>query len=111
MRIHSDVLTRGDIFGAASGIESVWVDKWTEHGSRSRKRAFEVALRGAGTRHTRWPNSGKFGADHTANAATYDDWGDFLSNLFDVDPDMIAGLYRGKSHFHVVTNFKYWKHA
>lgn len=42
MRLHTDVLTEQDIRDAAKG-GTIAFDRLTEHGSRSHKRAFEVA--------------------------------------------------------------------
>lgn len=86
MRLHTDVLTEQDIRDAAKG-GTIAFDRLTEHGSRSHKRAFEVKLTGSGT-HT---NSGRYGANTWEQAATWDEWGIFLGNLYEKDPDMLVG--------------------
>ena len=53
-----------------------------------------AATAGATTGH-RYANTGMAGADSSMRAASYDDWGWFLAELFDAHPDAWAGLYKG----------------
>jgi hypothetical protein len=76
-------------------------------GSRSHVRAFEVALRGHGRRHKRPPNTGIVGAASPERAATRDDWGNFMAQIFAVDPNAIFGPYKGSGHFHRETKGAY----
>lgn len=84
MRIHTDVLTRHDLADAfrTAGVTPIHA---TEHGSRSRSRAFEIALTGTSAYRTQW------GGRSDQPAATWDEWGIVLGVLFDRDPRMIAG--------------------
>lgn len=104
MRIHTDKVTFGNIHDAArkAGAE---VAVLSDHGSRKRDHAFEVRISGNGVQ------GGGFG---TANfkTATWDEWGIFLAALFEIDPDMIAGPYKGASDdeyegFHFLTDSRY----
>jgi hypothetical protein len=98
MRIHSDILTRDDLFAAIGAVRAdapdIYLEHASAHGSRSRTRAFEVALRGMGARHTRRPN---FGGD--GYAATYHDWGYWIAELFAIDHDAVIGPYKGADDF------------
>lgn len=112
MRIHTNKVDGIHILQAAHALPSVIVRKYTEHGSRTHKHAYEVNLEGYGKRHTRWANDGKYGrADW--KAATRDDWGWFLSALYDIDRDMRAGgsrdnpVYEDRGDFHVKTHNRY----
>ena len=91
MRLHSDTLTRDDVYNAthAAQMTGVKADA-TQHGSRSKARAFEVHLTGTSFRR---PNSGGWGAttDDDTHAATWDEWGMFLNYLYSIDPNMIVG--------------------
>jgi hypothetical protein len=101
MRIHSDVLGSDDLQAALAEIPygGVYLQcRPTRHGSRSRDHAYEAKLRGYGARHTRRPNSGTYGADDEY-AATYDDWGYWLAELFSRDPNAICGPYKGAADF------------
>jgi hypothetical protein len=79
MRIHTDTLRHVDLWDAAR-LARVEMEV-TKHGSKSRDHAFEVHLTGESKRR---PNRrGKGGPDEYA--ATWDQWGVFLSVLFDAD--------------------------
>lgn len=97
MRIHTDYLTANDIHTAAwrAGVD---VLRMTPHGSRSRTRAFEVALTGSSSRRT---------MDGSAQAATWDEWGAFIGHLYRVDEGIIAGQYKDWNNFHFQTNFRF----
>jgi hypothetical protein len=116
MRIHSDTLTRDD-FGRAladAGLiaDGVFLDGLMIHGSRSRAHGFEVRLaampgRDRNGKARRAPNSGTRGSLAGVKAATYDEWGYWLAELYDRDPDAIAGYYKGRDHFHRTTRDAY----
>lgn len=105
MRIHTDTLTAQDLYQASGPLHDVIVDRCERHGSRSRDHAFEVALEGYGDRHTRNRNFSY--QKGYGKAATYDDWGYWLAELFRRDPRMIAGPYNGATDFHTQTSWKY----
>lgn len=96
MRIHSNTLTTQDFHDAAKAAGVAVVDL-TEHGSRSRARAFNFTLTGSGSYRSQWASS-----DH--KAATWDEWGIVFAALFDVDPAAFAGSkswgYEGRANFH-----------
>lgn len=106
MRIHTDTLSRHDVLAAAGALSGVYVYA-TPHGSRKRDHAFEVALRGSEERHTRRPNSGRYGADSYEYAATYSDWGYFLAALFAADPNLTTTYYSSANGFHSETRRLY----
>lgn len=114
MLIHTDVLTRRDFMEALP--PGVSIDECEELGSRSRQRAFQVRLvvwdGGKGTSHPYRRNTGHHGAEDSDLeamqwAATYDEWGVWLDELFTRDPEMIAGQYKGKGHYHELTERRY----
>lgn len=110
MRIHSDKLSRIHFYDAVAAIPGYRVTvEVAEHGSRSHARAFEVKLTGFGERHTRTKNTG-YAAGHPEDekAATWDDWGFFISFLYDIDPNAVWGtvkhpVYENARHFHILT--------
>ena len=82
---------------------------FSEHASRTHARAFEIQLSGDSSRG---PNSGQFGAGDDRKAATWDQWGTFLSALFEVDPAARVGgakspIYIDRDHFHWSTGGRY----
>ncbi len=113
MRIHSDKLVPGDFYEAAQGIEGVWVDECEMTGSRSRANGFTVKLAAMpkeGRRRRR--NTGTHGAEDggwpiMVAAATYDEHGEWMAKLFDIDPDAIITYYNGRADFHEQTEGKY----
>lgn len=121
MRIHSDVFTR-DSFDAALwprslNVQGVNIEDLSEHRSRSRARAFEVRLaatpgRDYSGKARRPRNSGAYGAEslyagQTIKAATYNEHGQWIAELYAADPDAIIGPYRHYDHFHASTRFAY----
>jgi hypothetical protein len=111
MRIHTDL--RHDHLPMAirlarskHGMSNVDLYRIERHGSRKRDRAFDVNLQGYGDRHTRKTNSGTRGAG-SYYAATWDDWGWFLLELFELDPEAIAGPYDGIADFHAQTQGRF----
>lgn len=106
MRIHTDKLTAADIHRAttAAGMRGVCADV-REAGSRSRARRFDVSLTGTSTRRTNPGTSGYHYRDDYA--ATWDEWGMFIQDLFNIDPDAIIGQYQSKNHFEEVTYDRY----
>lgn len=112
MHIHSSVLAAVDFASAAHAVSEdapdIYVDSCSVHGSRKRTHGFKVALRGYGARHTRRPNSGRYGAtSDNSFAATYDDWGYWLAELYRRDDGMLAAHYGGAEDFHKQTENKY----
>ena len=100
MRIHADTLTRSDIAACATEA-GVGVIKLKEHGSRSRNRAFEVALTGSGV------DGGMYGnLDYPT--ATWDEWGVFLHYLFVRDGSItIPRVYKSHEHFNEITCYRF----
>jgi hypothetical protein len=88
MRLHTNVLTYGDVVNAARAARVDW--KITEQGSRSHARSFDVSLRGESRRNAMfsWKVENPYGNE---KAATWDQWGVFFSHLFRMDPRMVAG--------------------
>lgn len=127
MRIHSNILQLDDLTAArraaGNGVLFLDVDDYSKYGqptvvgSRSRARAFDVRLCSDGTpdvdgtSRRRAVNAGTSRwIDRSAGlpkAASYADWGRFLAHLFDVDPDAIAGLYKGADDFHEKTGYAF----
>lgn len=101
MKIHTDTLTMRDLYGAVP--EGVYLEA-IQKGSRSRARAFEVHMSAeAGTdRHgikrCYATNSGQYGAGYD-KAATYIEWGDWMVELFKIDPAAIIGPYERAEGF------------
>lgn len=106
MRIHTNHLTGDDLHYAlkmaAVAAPDVELIVQGEHGSRSHRRAFEIALRGTGKRHTKRPNGG-----HDGYAATYDDWGWVISAIMGLESTVTAGPYKGADDFDRQTKNRY----
>lgn len=108
MRIHTDRLTDGELCYQLACV-SPWLRlESTRHGSRKRNHAFEVSItycgekvKGDGRGRTNAGTSG-YNFDRPY-AATWDEWGEWLALLFELDPDMIAGPYDGRDDFYAQT--------
>lgn len=95
MRIHSDIITRDQIIAAVPS--TAYIGKLTEHRSQSRDHSFEVNLGGSGKTGGQW-------GQLDGKAATWDEWGIFLSALYAIDPDMFTPAYpNGRSEFEWTT--------
>lgn len=120
MRLHTDIITKQDITAAARKAgPNVAVANLSEHGSRSRGRAFEVNLSGSGRYGGQWDT-------RTEKTAEWDEWGNVLGLLYEQDPRLIVGspgrpTYANTEHFHWSTGDRYrvtrmvcrhkWDHA
>lgn len=126
MRIHSDTLTGGDLSDAlsAAGLRTagVWIETADKTGSRTRDHAFTVKLaaepregrrrqRNTGTRGAEEPRYYRpAGADPFQVAATWDEHGRWMAELFEIDPAAVimgSGRYDGREDFHAQTDGKY----
>jgi hypothetical protein len=114
MRIHSDTLNVLNLLHAAQRTNERFTEHgtfnliWpTEHGSRKRDHAFEIALEGDGTKSRRRRNPGTSWQNRTEEpgyAATWDQWGWFLAELFRLDPNMTSTYYDSAEDFHNKTH-------
>lgn len=115
MRLHTNTHTHTTIHEALDRAKAndliaqhVYLETCTEHGSRKKNRAFEISLRsydkveGDGRRR---PNQNT--GERELWAATYDEWGWFIAELFDVEPDAIFGHYIGQAGFDDLTHGAY----
>ena len=95
MKIHTDKLTRADLF--AHVPSGCYLDA-SQRGSRKRARAFDVHMYAKpgtdthGIKRCYATNSGGYGAGEY-KAATYIEWGDWMVELFKIDPNAIIGTY------------------
>lgn len=122
MRLHSNKLTTSDIYSAMDAAKvsgnvahHIHFSVFTDHRSRTRNKAWEIQL---GTYHKLpgdkrgWKNTGQYGADSVGNgqglyAATYDEWGYFIAELYKLDPELVFGHYKSLETFQRVTENKY----
>lgn len=104
MRIHTDKLSALDIYAAANFSAAVRVAEVTEHGSRTRARAFRFYLLGSSSFR---PNQRDYGSEDYA--ATWDEWGIVFGHLFARDPDAHCGRnsYRSADDFHYKTGYRF----
>lgn len=102
MRLHTNVLTYGDVVNAARAAGVIW--KITEQGSRSHARSFDVSLRGDSRRDAMFA----WKVDHIGGtkAATWDQWGVFFGALYRLDPYMVAGGTKKRPHYADNTDFQ-----
>lgn len=100
MKIHSDVITRDDVYRAASVARSVFPGTSVEVsavGSRSHRRAFEIHMTGDGSTCRNRTNAGTRYGDHGGEAeysAGYAAWGWLMASLYDVDQSAVWGTVR-----------------
>lgn len=96
MRVHTS-LTRQELYSCLpDGVDA----NITEHGSRKRERAFEVTLfvYEKDNLHRRLGNSGGYGASSDV-AATWDEWGIWIDNVYEKDPRAQMAYYESYSDF------------
>jgi len=99
MRIYANEITEKEILDAALHAR-VSIERLRVRSSRQYARSFDVILSGSGARRSQY-------ADRETPSATWDEWGIFLAQLFDHEPDLRAGPYRGRDHFGWSTDDRY----
>lgn len=105
MKLYSDHLTPLDIYRHTP--PGTFVDE-CEAIRRPRLRKFGWKVKLGSTTSRRYRNSGTHGAaTWESNPASWDDYGHWLSKLFDVDPNARLGPYTGRAHFHESTDHAY----
>lgn len=106
MKIYSDHLTRGNIIANAPQgtyvaecdiVYGIGDEKVTKR--RRRKNCFRVILSGS--------NSRQVMGNPEIKAATYDEWGFFLAEIFRDDEEAICGPYADAHDFHEKTEYKF----
>lgn len=96
MRIHSDVLTLEDFYEAGKRAGAS-LSQFSEHGSRSRAKSWDVFYTGHGRSGGQWGNtSGR-------KTASWDEWGMILHYLYKIDPDLTNRFYANVEEFDWVT--------
>jgi hypothetical protein len=111
-----DALTRAQNAGKVA--RDVWFEQLDEQASRSRPNGFLIQLgttdKSSGPGRSRhYKNSGQYGAtSEWVNgspvwAATYDEWGWFIAEVFRMDFGAKFGPYDGFSDFHARTGDRY----
>lgn len=108
MRIHSDKLEFSDLGLAAANAgfgPDVYYER-TAHGSRKRAHAFDVSADADpgedrhGIKRAFRCNTGTIGAQSGEyKALTWVEWGDWICQMFKIDPAAIIGSYDGAKDF------------
>jgi len=99
MKIHFNTLTSSDVYMAATKA-NVGIERWHEKGSKSHKGAYDIILSGSSGHRV---NSNSI----YAQAASWDQWGIFLAELFFKDSSVKAGDYVNQDHFNWSTGHRY----
>lgn len=110
MKLHSDTLTTTDIRAAletarrkgrvVGGIETYMLE---QQASRSRANGFEVRLGSTyadGIHKRRCMNGENY-------AATWQEWGWFIVELFELDSNLTFGAYKSEALFHEITRYEF----
>lgn len=97
MKLHTNRIEVGDLLAAAR-VAGVTIEGSSKVGSRSHSHAFEVYLSGSSNRYSN-------NRDH--KAATWDEWGVFMGELYKRDEGAVWGSkswgYRSAEDFHAKT--------
>lgn len=98
MKIWSDKLSRGDIFAAARKAH-VDITRWEKSEARKRALRWDIALSG--------DSASMQGNGDGYRAATWDQWGIFLADLFETDPNLTTEYYADREAFHAITDDRF----
>jgi hypothetical protein len=103
MIIHTDKLTESDLLRTKP--KGCFLE-YEKRGSRSKAYAFKVGISAMpgkdahGIARCYARNTGQYGgAGQGDRAATWVEWGDWMTELFKVDPDAVIGQYKGAHDF------------
>lgn len=100
MKIHYNNLTYSDLHKAASKA-GVTIERDDFAGSKTHKGKVDIILSGDSSYNVNF-------SSEAYKAATYDQWGIFLNELFTIDPTIKAGdAYVNVEHFHWSTGNRY----
>jgi len=102
MRIHTAL--NGSDVTAAARMAGVQFERCSLHKSRTHTRAYDVILSGSNTRRR---NTGTSPYRTDDYAATWDEWGIFLAELFRRDPQIKCAYYRDAADFHWQTGNRF----
>lgn len=97
MRIHTE-LSAMHIINIANSVPGVSIAHIKRHGSRKRRVGIEVRLWGTSPRRT---------MSKDGYAATWDEWGVFISKVFEADSDAIVGDYKTRDMFEEITRWRF----
>lgn len=102
MRIHSDKLSAMHIIQAVQRLDNgSRVAEITRHGSRLRANSFDVFLTGHGMTGGQWGNtSGE-------KTASWDEWGEALAALYEIDPELTLKPYPTREDFERITDGRF----
>jgi len=109
MKIYSNSLTGEDVHAAVP--EGTRVDQFEPmQNTRVRSKGWKVHIVHPGSK--RPANTGRYGGatDSTTGyngSASWDEWGHFLSALYEKDPHGRFGPYEGREDFHAKTRGEY----
>jgi hypothetical protein len=115
MKLHTDTINRNDIINVLmdTGLraDGVYIDTCDEKRSHSHSHGFEIRLRGMDGKdrndNTRRLPMYSWKTGNTEKAATYDEWGIFISALYEIDPDARFGPYLNEADFHGKTRYQF----
>lgn len=100
MRIHTSLLSETDMRQCAA-VAGVRFARFAIHGSRSRSHAFEIVLTGSSSYRTQASGC------EDDYAATWDEWGIFLGEIFRRDYGAHATYYASAEEFHWMTGDRF----
>lgn len=105
MKIHSNHLGPTDLRNAAERA-GVTLTRMVPRGSQSHAHSWDILLSGNG------PRRSQYGGDQEAPAATWDEWGMFLAELYRRDPEALCGTrsyptYANAAHFSWITDNRF----
>lgn len=104
MKIYSDTLSTDDLYAALP--DRVHLDGLCPiTRPRVRRRGWIVKLTGTSTRHR---NSGSYGAaSWESTPATWDEHGQWMARLYELDPEARITYYANRDQFHAMTKNAY----
>lgn len=101
MKIYSNTLEREDLFKTCPS--SCELEVITIGHPRKAARAWQTRLSCPFGKRWAGGNMNSSPWDERVKAASWDQWGIWMADLFDIDPDAIIGYYNNQSHFMEMT--------
>lgn len=104
MKIYSDEITEVEVRAVFNKARrdhdaDIWIEEMRGWNPRTCKYGVEVWAESLGGKRATGRNQSSYGRDREPRAASWDDWGYVIAELYNIDPDARIGFYDNEASF------------